>query len=273
LSSIVSDANRIFWQNCTGGLLNHQDFFDTIAENVRIYVGDIDCLYRDVLRLKNGDQIPTDALLCGTGWKPSLQFFSEEQCRQLGLPHLVENESSDEKSRWTALEADADAKVLATFPQLATPPAVFLKPATKTPYRLYRHLVPLCESGNASKDRSIVFIGQVVVGNYFPVVECQSIWATAYLDGKLDLPSTEEQEKNVALFTTWCRHRYLSNGLRGNTMTFELIGYTDTLLKDLGLRSNRKGWLKDIFYSVWAKDFRGLKAEFMEKHGYNETGI
>lgn len=268
---IVFESNRIFWQNCTGGLLNHQDFYDTIAENVRIYVGDIDCVYGNVLRLKDGEQIPTDALLCGTGWKPSLQFFSKEQCRQLGLPHLVEDELPDEKSHWTALETDADAKVFATFPQLATPPDVFLKPATKTPYRLYRHLVPFCESGNASKDRSIVFIGQVGVGNYFPVVECQSIWATAYLDGKLNLPSTEEQEKTVALFITWCRRRYLSNGLRGNAMTFELIGYTDTLLNDLGLSSNRKGWFKDLFYPVWAKDFRGLKAEFMEKYGYNKT--
>ncbi|EED24571.1 dimethylaniline monooxygenase, putative [Talaromyces stipitatus ATCC 10500] len=262
----LSPHSPIFWQNCTGGLLNHRDFFDTIAENVRIYVGDIDCLDKNSLRLKSGDQIPTDALLCGTGWQPSLQFFSKDQCRQLGLPHLVDDESPDEKSHWAALEADADAKVLATFPQLADPPAVFLKPATKTPYRLYRHLVPLCESCNASKDRSIVFIGQVGVGNYFPLVECQSIWATAYLDGKLDLPSTEEQEKDVALFTTWCRRRYLSNGLRGNAMTFELIGYTDTLLKDLGLRSNRKGWFKDIFFPIWAKDFGGLKAEFMEKY-------
>lgn len=53
-------------------------------------------------------------------------------------------------------------------------------------------------------------------------------------------------------------------------MTFELIGYTDTLLKDLGLNSNRKGWLKDILFSLRASDFRGLKAEFMEKYEYNK---
>lgn len=54
-------------------------------------------------------------------------------------------------------------------------------------------------------------------------------------------------------------------------MTFELIGYTDTLLRDLGRRSNRKVRFKDIFSPVWAKDFRGLKAEFVEKYGYNEV--
>lgn len=267
----LSPQSPIFWQNCTGGLLNHPDFFDTIAEKVRIYVGDIERLEEDVIRLKSGDQIPTDALLCGTGWEPSLQFFSEEQCRQLGLPHLIEKESPEEKSHWEALEADADAEVLATFPNLADPPDVFLKPTDKTPYRLYRHIAPLPEIGNGSKDRSIVFIGQVAVGNFFPVVECQAIWATAYLDGKLDLPSVGEQEKDVSLFTTWCRRRYLSNGQQGIRMTFELIAYTDALLKDLGLQSNRKGWFKDIFYPIWAKDFQGLKEEFLEKYGYNES--
>lgn len=51
-------------------------------------------------------------------------------------------------------------------------------------------------------------------------------------------------------------------------MTFELIGYTDGLLKDMGLRSHRKGSFKDIFFPIWARDFRGLKAEFMDKYGY-----
>lgn len=97
------------------------------------------------------------------------------------------------------------------------------------------------------------------------------MWATAYFDGKLDLPGIEEQKKDVALFTMWCRRRYLSTGRQGNTMTFELIGYTDTLLKDMGLRTHRKGWFKDIFSSLWARDFGGLKAEFMKKYGYNET--
>lgn len=51
-------------------------------------------------------------------------------------------------------------------------------------------------------------------------------------------------------------------------MTFELIGYCDTLLKDLGLWSHRKGWFKDVFAPVWAKDFAGVKKEFMAKYGY-----
>ncbi|KAH6663126.1 putative dimethylaniline monooxygenase, partial [Halenospora varia] len=266
----LAPHSPIFWQNCTGGLLNHVDFFDTIARNVRIYCADVQGLDKDYLLLEGGEKIPSDAVLCGTGWVPSLQFFSEDQCRELGLPHLLSQESVSEKTRWTDLEAQADIKVLATFPQLATPPPHYHKAPTHTPYRLYRHIVPMSESGKAVEDRSIVFIGQVGVGNYFPTVECQALWATVYLDGKLVLPSMEEQEKEVALFTTWCRRRYLSSGEEGNNMTFELIGYVDTLLKDLGLSSYRKGWFKDLFAPMWASDFKGLKAEFVQRFGYDE---
>lgn len=73
-------------------------------------------------------------------------------------------------------------------------PPVFLKPPTQTPYRLYRQIVPLSESGDVKKDHSLVFIGHVGIGNDFPVVECQSMWAAAYLDGKLELPTMVEQE-------------------------------------------------------------------------------
>lgn len=265
----ASNSTRIFWQNCTGGLLNHGDFFDTVAQKVRIYCGDVRGLEKDnILRLETGEEIPSDVILCGTGWVPSLQFFSENQCREFGLPHLIAQESIDQKTRWADLEAEADLKVLATFPQLASPPPHYQKPAVHTPYRLYRHIVPLDESGSAIEDRSIVFIGQIEVGNYFPSAECQSLWAIAYLDGKLILPSKEEQEKEVALFTSWCRRRYLSNGEDGNNMTFELIGYLDTLLQDLGLSSHRKGWFKDLFSPCWARDFAGLEAEFMKRYGY-----
>lgn len=228
-------------------------------------------LESDVLRLETGEEIPSDAILCGTGWVPSLQFFSENQCEKLGLPHLIEKESEKEKYRWTELMAEADGKVIANFPLLAKPPPHWHRPVTQTPYRLYRQMVPLSESCESKEDRSIVLVGHVVVGHYFSTVECQSLWATAYLDGKLELPSREEQEKEVALMTAWCRRRYLSNGEEGNNMTLEVTGYIDTLLRDLGLSSHRKGWFKHWFACCWASDFKGLKAEFVERFGYSES--
>lgn len=266
------NKSRIFWQNCTGGLLNHEDFFETIAKNVPIYSVEIATREKDLIRLDTSEEITSDVILCGTGWVPSLQFFSEDQCKELGLPHPISESLSEEKTHWATLEAEADRKVLSTFPQLANPPPHYHKPTNFTPYRLYRHLAPLLESSAAPTERSIVFIGQVCVGNYFPTVECQAMFATAYLDGKLNLPSKEEQENEIALFTAWCRRRYLSKGDEGNNMTFELIGYMDTLLKDLGLRSHRKGWFKDLFAPILARDLKCLKEEFAKKFGYDGIG-
>lgn len=92
------------------------------------------------------------------------------------------------------------------------------------------------------------------------------MWATAYLDGKLDLPSKEAQEKEVALFVAWNRRRYLGSGAIGNNITFEMIAYCDKLLRELGLKSHRKGWFADTFSPLKSTDYSGLKQEYMEKY-------
>ena len=186
-----------------------------------------------------------------------------ESAGRVRLPHIRPHESSPEAKPWAALEAAADQKVLSSFPQLANPPPHHQKPVKETPYRLYKHIAPLSD---IDESRSIVFIGQINVGNYFRAVEAQSMWATAYLDKKLALPKAEERQEEVALFTAWCRRRYLNNGEKGNWMTFELVGYTDRLLEQLGLRTHRKGWFRDLFEPCRAADFKGLKDEYLEKY-------
>ncbi len=92
------------------------------------------------------------------------------------------------------------------------------------------------------------------------------MWAAAYLDQKLALPDLEERQKEVALFTTWCRRRYLTNGEKGNWITFELVGYTDRLLEQLGLKAHRKGWFKNWFEPCRQSDFSGLKDEYVGRY-------
>ncbi|EHK99190.1 hypothetical protein M7I_5023 [Glarea lozoyensis 74030] len=245
----LAPHGSIFWQNGTGGLLNHEDFFDTVASGARIYSADVVGLEKGKVVLSTGESLDSDVILCGTGWVPSIKFFTEEQRRQLGLPHSLSSVPAEESDHWSQLEKAADLKVVTKFPQLGDPPAH------------YHHL---------KNDRSIVFIGQIIAGNYFPGVQCQAMWATAYMDNKLELPSREEQEKDVALLTTWCRRRYLSSGEEGHNITFELFGYTDGLLETLGLTSHKKGWFKNLFASIFAKDFVGLKDEYVRKYGCDE---
>ena len=235
-----------------------------IAKNVKIYCADILSLDQRLIRLQSGEEIPCDAILCGTGWVPSLQFFSREQLVEFGLPHAHSDESVPEQEIWAKLDAAADETVLSRFPKLANPPPHYHKEINKTPYRLYNLIAPLSDMDTS---HSIVFIGHILVGNYFRGVEAQSVWATAYLDKKLILPDAEERQKEVALFTAWCRRRYLSNGERGNWITFELVGYTDKLLEQVGLKSHRKGWFKDYFEPCKQSDFKGLKDEYLAKYG------
>lgn len=216
------------------------------------------------MRLKSGEEVPTDVLLLGTGWVPSLNFFDPDTLARLDLPHDPATEPAESSEKWARLEKEADQKVVDTFPQLANPPAeYFKKPNPTTPYRLYNGMAPLVDA----EDRSIVFIGHVLVANYFRVTEVQAVWATAYLDNKLDLPGLEEREKEVALFTAWCRRRYLSNGEKGNHMVFEMMGYTDKLLEELGLRSHRRGWFWHWFGPGTMADLRGVGEEYVKKYG------
>ena len=116
------------------------------------------------------------------------------------------------------------------------------------------------------RDDFIAFIGHVLVGNYFSVTEAQAIWATAYLDQQLALPSVAEGEQDIALFTSWCRRRYLNNGENGNWMTFEFIVYSDRLLHQVGLFSNRKGWSQNFFSPCMMRDMAGLRDEYLPKY-------
>ncbi|KAL9054839.1 MAG: hypothetical protein Q9206_003376 [Seirophora lacunosa] len=182
----------IIWQNQGAGLINRPDFWHAIAMNVQVIHEDVDGLEKGLIRLKDGQEIPADAILCGTGWVPSLNFFDHDQLAKLGLPQPIGTCPAEEAAMWRALEQDADRVVLDRFPILANPPKHYREPVTHTPYRLYNSIAPL-------QDDPIVFVGHVMIANYFDLAECQAKWATAYLDGNIKLPPLEERRKTCAL--------------------------------------------------------------------------
>jgi dimethylaniline monooxygenase (N-oxide forming) len=215
------------------------------------------------VRLKGGEEPPTDVLLCGTGWNTSsFPFFDSDLNLKLGLPHPLKNEPAESAETWTHLEKQADQIILEKFSQLAKPPNHPRKPIQTTPYRLYNGIAPLSDD-----DNSIAFLGYVNCANYFRAVECQAVWATAYLDKHLTLPSTEAQQAEIARLTAFCRRRYLSNGQLGNFLPFESTAYLDKLLREVGLASHLKGWFWDYFWPGKAQDLVGLKDEYVAKYG------
>ena len=153
LRQVTKSIPRVFWQNGTGGLLNHSDFFGLLAQNVRVHCADILSLDQNLIRLQSGDEIVCDAILCGTGWVPSLHFFSRDQLVEHGLPHALSDENTAEREAWAELEAAADHTVLSRFFQLANPPRCHHKPATQTPYRLYNPIAPFIRYRRSSLHR------------------------------------------------------------------------------------------------------------------------
>ena len=251
---------RLFWQNGTGGLLNRRDFCEIVAPNVQVYLDDMHHIEKNVLHLASGDKIESDVLLCGTGWNTAFFEFLEPKERvRLGLPHPLEDDSQAMNEFWKSLEEKEDREILQKFPMLATPPEHLRKSSKATPYRLYDGIGPI-------QDDSIAFIGYLATANYFIGVECQAIWATAFLDKKLSLPSVEEQQVQVARQNVFCRRRYLSGGERGNFFPFESHFYEDRLLEEVGLISHLKGWVPHYFPPVSARDMSGLKDEYIRKH-------
>lgn len=256
-------ASSVFWANSKFGLAQHPDFWEIIADRVNVRRADISSLTPNGIILDSQIAIPCDALLCGTGREANYSMFTAEEQHRLGLPVEIQRQTASESALWSFLHEDADSKLFKKWPAIMNPPRYEHKKATRTSHRLYKYMAPLQDPSH-----SVVFIGHTMNANAFRNAEAQSLWATAYLDHRLRMPSLEQQRREVAEVNVWCRRRYLLDGMAGNCMHFDLIGYTDALLDELGLDSHRLGFSRWQWWSRanFASDLRGLKKEYLEKY-------
>ena len=255
---------RLFWQNDGSGVNQRPDFWEVVAEKVNVYRSDLTELSETTIKLRDGSVLSADVLVCATGWDSSLTFLSRQESARLGLPVLREQEEPKDAAKWLRLESAARDEILLRFPSLADPPVHFARHITTTPYRLYKGIAPL-------NDRTIVILGHIQVGNNFMAAECQALWATAYFDERLSLPSNIAMANEVALSNAWCKLRYLDKGQLGTWYYFDLVPYVDMLLADIKLRSYRRSWALNLFSPVTAKDLRRLHQEYVEGKGERAT--
>ena len=193
-----------------------------------------------------------------TGWSPKSPLFDPLTSFDLGLPTSFPAQSRQGMRVSQTLEDMGDRNILARFPLLGGPPQYQKIEPSVSPYRLYKAMTPIADVQN----RSLVFLGRLVVGNNFRLAEVQALWAVAYLDGslKLDIPNMELE---IGETVAWCRRRYLDKGNLGSWFFFDTIPYTDMLLDQLGLRSHRqKGLLKDFLGPCRAADLKDLVEEY-----------
>lgn len=255
---IILKLDSYFWLNGFVGMAQQPDFWETIAEGVDVYRSDINAVDSHGIELKGGSLVPADAILCGTGFDRSFSLFGEPSAADLGLPVPLEPDTKH-PTNWLQLEKEADDAIVQRFPGLANPPP--RRKSTTTPYRLYNLIASLT-------DDSVVFLGFLGVLNAFYTAECQAIWATAYLDKKLHLPSLDERVKDTACVNAFSKRRYPFLGQDGAGINYDMVGYCDRLLQQVGLSSHTDtSWWSYWFGVCNASTLANTKDEYLKLYG------
>ncbi|KAL8655191.1 MAG: hypothetical protein Q9226_003151 [Calogaya cf. arnoldii] len=155
-----------------------------------------------------------------------------------------------------------------------------------TPWRLFRGMAP-----PASSQRDLVFLGMMLSLQTVLRSEMAALWAYAYLNNGLqpqiqlsDRPpsssmATEKTSSDgplgmqgwlydTALFSRFGRWRYpMGYGARFPDFVFDGLPYLDMMLKDLGLKTWRKGrsWFGELFSGPYLPgDYKGLVEEWRD---------
>lgn len=252
------------WRSGQQGILQQDDWWDVIAKKVKVVRGEIERLEEGKIVMEDRREIESDVLLAATGWMHGHTVFSSEEKARLGLPLNLESEkelAEAERAKRQHLDEEADRKVLARWPYLASAPKFKKQPIASTPYRLYNMCVP-------TTNHSIAFLGVPVLPNSYHTCIATTLWAIAVLDGAHVLPSQTAMEADVSYISRWCARRYPVDGWLGNRVEFEMVSFTDKLLAELGLESHRdkQSWWRDWTDPCLASDYAGVVDEYRRKY-------
>jgi hypothetical protein len=266
-----------FWCGTSLSILNYPtDFYDHVRSGlVRVHHGDITSLSPHHVHLSTGEELKVDALHCSTGWKhePPIKFSPPSLAAMLGLPS-----DHDPSSAELEITSKVDAEIMSRFPILKKQPNVTPKrdpgknitENEKTPYRLYRHIVP----PEYAHNRNFAVVGALLTLGQPVVAQIQAMWIVDYLDDVLPLSkSVEEIKYETELFGRFGHWRFPSGyGGKVGDFVFETLPYYDDLLGDLGLKFKRKGgWLKEISEPYGPKDYEGTVKEWIEKRAVSKA--
>ena len=115
--------------------------------------------------------------------------------------------------------------------------------------------------------------------------EVSALWSVAYLEDLPFAPSTskmmkniDEMEKDISLVDMWGVVKFRDRAAAYLDGSVEIQDFTDLLVRDLGLRSDRKrlgaeregkrglfglkAWAREWFYPYFSKDYCGLVEEY-----------
>lgn len=268
--ALEPEINNMFWSTTSYAFLEDDSpiirAIKSDDPNLRVYRGDLDRIEQNTVYLTNNTSIPADAIAFATGWKHAQShLFTPEESLDLGLPTPLSHEPPSLRQHWDHLDTQADAEILSSFPLLASPPNHKTFPPHFTRHRMYHGIIsPNLLSRN---DRSIAFLGHTIVAHTPIHSHIGAIWAIAWLQNLMTIPKTQgELEQEVALANAFCERRYVAKGRHQPLVLFEAQGLFDGMVRDLGLRVERRGggWREWVMPCV-ARDYLGLEAELVEK--------
>ena len=244
------------------------------SERLTVYRAKPVRLVEGGMLLDTGELVKADAVVYATGWRPTIDFFDDKEAAQLGIPLDVTQQDVEAEKRWDSLGKTSLAEVKALFPHLAQYPddPTNESVTTTTPFRLYRQI--LSPKLLAARDRSITFVGYVSNGQTAFCSELLALWAVAWMEDLLMMPtpSQTDMEQDVARVNAWRTLRYGARGKRDPEIILEVQTLFDLLMKDLGLRPDRKqkghriwGGLREWVMPYRASDYAGIVQEFLSQ--------
>lgn len=235
---------------CSFSILTYDtDFFEIVRNGkVKIHEANIEKLAPGEVHLDNGTVLPSELMICVTGWKstPQMKFLPEGIEKAIGISHLSTTAddpsspfSGEDLASNRELVQKADAEILRRFPRLAKPPTLenytplmkqdgfsladsdpLTPTAPQTAMMLYHFMVPASPLLLRSKD--IAFAGNVMNFSNTTCAFIQGLWISAYFDGKLardpshavlepgegDSPTIEDIQYETVLFNRFGKFRY-----------------------------------------------------------------
>jgi cation diffusion facilitator CzcD-associated flavoprotein CzcO len=266
-----------FWMGNSLSIHNYEtNWFDLVRDGkISVHIAEVASLSDGKVSLSTGEDLDVDALVCCTGWKPRSTMMFESIVVEDPLQDYQETVSIIRKA-----EADISnrLKYLQTLPRRSAnaPPMQKLPATPPVPLsdHLYRFMVP-CER-RVLENRNLAFIGAHSSIHAVVVAQAQALWITAFFLGRLDHLTASRLDLEAITYDT------ILHGVYGTMrrprecggaaekypdLVFDSIPYVDCLLKDLGLRVQRKRSLWDtVFQPHRPSDYQGLVMEWKKKN-------
>ena len=276
----------MFWF-IPGGTITHQSDLETLRlvdeENlIHIDRAHLVSASGNSITTNTGVTMRTDAIIWCTGWELSnYTLFSPDLANDIGLPVKYDKLPLKEKQYWDALDTEAADRLLQSYRILRNPPIAKREFDSVSPFRLFRFIIP--PKLAARGDNSLVVLGNYANGQVQLTSELVSLLAVAYLEDilpastKSAFQDIETMNKDIALVDAFRRKRYLGWTPYRNS-TFESPEYDDQIMRDLGLRADRKrlgtpagwrglfglkAWYREWFEPYFASDYKGFIQEFL----------